>query len=200
MQKLSSRLTYANTMSTIAVFLSLAGATAFAATTLKRNSVGARQLKKNAVTGVKVKNGSLTGADVNASTLGKVPAAQSADSAAVAASIAPPEAVHVVGAAGEPALDTQWSASSIRFYLDRAGFVHLEGEAFNGDNTAGTIFTLPAGLRPKKAMSFPVLASSGAEPALTEIAVNADGRVIGNKPLGTTNGLLLSNITWRAEQ
>ncbi len=74
MKALRSRLTYANVMSTISVFLILGGATAFAASQLDRNSVGARQLtknavttakiKKNAVTGAKVKDGSLTGADV----------------------------------------------------------------------------------------------------------------------------------------
>jgi hypothetical protein len=40
-------------MSTIAVVLALGGATAFAASQLAKNSVGAKQLKKNAVTGVK---------------------------------------------------------------------------------------------------------------------------------------------------
>ncbi len=68
------RLTYANVMSTIAVFLVLGGGAAFAATKLAKNSVGTKQIKKNAVSTAKVKNnaingakfadGSLTGADV----------------------------------------------------------------------------------------------------------------------------------------
>ena len=100
MKQISKRLTYANVMSSIAVFLVLGGATAFAAG-LAKNSVGSKQLKKNAVTsakikknavsnkklkanavtGAKVKDGSLGGADINLSTLGTVPSAANADNA-----------------------------------------------------------------------------------------------------------------------
>lgn len=90
-RKARNRLTYANVMSTIAVFLCLGGATAVAAGTLGKNSVGPRQLKSkavttgkianNAVNGTKVANGSLTGADINVSQLGTVPNAISASSA-----------------------------------------------------------------------------------------------------------------------
>jgi hypothetical protein len=46
-----SKLTYANVMATVAVFLVLAGGSAFAATQmLPKNSVGPKQLKKGAVT------------------------------------------------------------------------------------------------------------------------------------------------------
>ena len=58
------------------------GGTSYAAVILPANSVGTKQIKKNAVTGAKVKNGSLTGADIKVSTLGKVPSATLADSAA----------------------------------------------------------------------------------------------------------------------
>lgn len=61
--RLRSRLTYANVMATIAVFLALGGG-AYAAIKLPANSVGTRQLQKNSVTGAKVKNGSLTAADI----------------------------------------------------------------------------------------------------------------------------------------
>jgi len=70
------------------------GGTGYAAFKLPAGSVGARQLKKNAVvnkkiapsavTGAKVKDDSLTGADVLESSLGKVPGAARADSAASA--------------------------------------------------------------------------------------------------------------------
>ena len=90
-KKHKNRLTYANVMSTIAVFLCLGGATAFAAGELGKNSVGPRQLKSksvttgkianNAVNGAKVANGSLTGQDINVGALGTVPKATSADSA-----------------------------------------------------------------------------------------------------------------------
>ena len=87
----------------LALFIALSG-TAYAAT-LPRNSVGTAQLKKNAVTApklkknavttakiksdavtsAKVKAGSLTGSDLDVSTLPKVPAATTADSATHAA-------------------------------------------------------------------------------------------------------------------
>lgn len=87
------RLTYANVMSSIAVFLILGGATAFAAqkigssglkansvTTakIKKEAVTTKKIKKNAVVGSKVKDGSLSGADINLSTLGTVPSAANA--------------------------------------------------------------------------------------------------------------------------
>ena len=48
MQRLKGRLTYANVMATIAVFVALGGSS-YAALTLPRNSVGAKQIRKGAV-------------------------------------------------------------------------------------------------------------------------------------------------------
>jgi hypothetical protein len=89
--QIRKRLTYANVMSSIAVFLILGGATALAAGTLGKNTVGSKQLKKNAVTTSKIKNnavttskiknGAVTGAKVNLGTLGTVPSATSATNA-----------------------------------------------------------------------------------------------------------------------
>jgi hypothetical protein len=82
-------------MSSLAVFLILGGATAFAAqkigssglkansvTTakIKKEAVTTKKIKKNAVVGSKVKDGSLSGADINLSTLGTVPSATNATS------------------------------------------------------------------------------------------------------------------------
>lgn len=61
MHSARNRLTYPNVMSTIAVFIALGGATAFAATALPKNSVGSRQLKKNAVTATKIEAGAVSG-------------------------------------------------------------------------------------------------------------------------------------------
>jgi hypothetical protein len=105
MKQISKRLTYANVMSSIAVFLVLGGASALAASHLGKNSVGSKQLKKNAVTaakiktnavtsakiganavdGSKVKDGSLSGADINLGSLGTVPSANNANNATNAA-------------------------------------------------------------------------------------------------------------------
>jgi len=62
------RLTYANVIATLALFLALGGGAAYAAS-LGKNSVGAKQLRKNAVTSVKVKDGSLLAGDFKAGQL-----------------------------------------------------------------------------------------------------------------------------------
>ncbi|HEY5052248.1 MAG TPA: hypothetical protein VII45_02450 [Solirubrobacterales bacterium] len=90
-KKARTRLTYANVVSTIALFLAVGGATAFAANELGKNSVGSRQLKSksvttgkianNAVNGAKVAKHSLTGDDINLAALGTVPTAASATAA-----------------------------------------------------------------------------------------------------------------------
>jgi hypothetical protein len=102
-KQIRKRLTYANVMSSIAVFLILGGATAFAAG-LAKNSVGTKQLKKEAVNAAKLKtgavsgakiatgavdgskvlDGSLTGSDIKLSTLGTVPSATKATTATAA--------------------------------------------------------------------------------------------------------------------
>jgi hypothetical protein len=88
------RLTYANVMSSIAVFLILGGATAFAATKiganqLKANSVKtgkivkeavtAGKIKKKAVTTSKLAKEAVTGAKAKESTFGEVPSAANAN-------------------------------------------------------------------------------------------------------------------------
>jgi hypothetical protein len=57
-------------MSTLAVFLVVAGGSALAAGTLGKNTVGTKQLKNNAVTGAKIKNGAVTGAKIAAGAVG----------------------------------------------------------------------------------------------------------------------------------
>jgi hypothetical protein len=55
MHRLRGKLTYANVVATIALFVALAGGTAFAATQmLPKNSVGPKQLRKDAVTPAKL--------------------------------------------------------------------------------------------------------------------------------------------------
>jgi hypothetical protein len=54
MKRLPSKLTYANVISTVALFLVLAGGTAFAASQFEKESVGTNALKKEAVTPTKL--------------------------------------------------------------------------------------------------------------------------------------------------
>jgi hypothetical protein len=135
-KRLRGKLTYANVVSSLCLFLLLGGGAAVAAG-LAKNSVGTKQLKKNAVTTVKVKNGAiteakiakgavtaskiadglLTGAQIDASTLGTVPSAHVAGTASTAnvantaetaKSLTPSEPWHVVGAPGEPEFLGTW--------------------------------------------------------------------------------------------
>jgi hypothetical protein len=80
MEKWRPRLSYANVIATLALFIALGGG-AYAATKLPNNSIGTKQLKKGAVTGQKVAGDTLTGANINSSTLGTVPSAIRADNA-----------------------------------------------------------------------------------------------------------------------
>jgi hypothetical protein len=58
--RLRGKLTFANVVSFLALFVALSGF-AVAATQLKKNSVGSKQIKKNAVTTSKIKNAAVTG-------------------------------------------------------------------------------------------------------------------------------------------
>ena len=66
------KLSYANVVATLALFLALGGV-GYAATQLPRNSVGRAQLKAGAVTSAKVKNKSLRGVDIKTGSLPDCP-------------------------------------------------------------------------------------------------------------------------------
>jgi hypothetical protein len=74
LKRIRKRLTYANVMSSIAVFLVIGGASAVAASQLAKNSVGKKQLKNGAVTTAKLKKNAVTAAKIkdNAVTAGKI--------------------------------------------------------------------------------------------------------------------------------
>jgi hypothetical protein len=61
--RLRARLTYANTMATIAVFIALGGTT-YAAATLPRNSVGAKQIRSNAVGASEIRAGAVRSSEL----------------------------------------------------------------------------------------------------------------------------------------
>ena len=86
MKQIRKRVTYANVMSSIAVFLILGGATAFAARKIGANEIKANSIKtgkivKEAVTTAKIKKDAVTGAKVKESSLGQVPSALNATNA-----------------------------------------------------------------------------------------------------------------------
>ena len=108
MKSVRKRLTYGNVISSLALFLVLAGGSALAANQLGKNTVGSKQLKKNAVTSAKIKNGSVTGSKLKLSSIGKVPSASNADHATSADSAAnATNAANAVNAANAAAVNGQ---------------------------------------------------------------------------------------------
>jgi len=208
MKTLRSKLTYANVMATVAVFIALGGAS-YAATQLPKNSVGPKQLKKKAVTtakikdeavtAAKVKKGTLTGSEINSSTLGTVPNASHAGSAdnaealggAAAGSYAKRqlEAVHLVGKPGEPAFETGVSntssvTSEAGFFKDNFGLVHLQGTV--NAATGKLLFTLPPSFRPLDQICFAVPAFVGGLTfKVNRVCVRADGNIYNDRGEGT---------------
>ncbi len=204
------RLTYANVVSTLCLFLLLGGG-AYAATRLPKNSVGTKQLKNNAVTGAKIKKGTITGSRIKISSLGTVPTATSATHAGSADTLPPTEAMHVVGTPGEPQFengsgnvsDPSFPLQPVAFYKDHEGIVHLEGVAQVGKGTtitAASIFTLPPGFRPAAGQllefvqntteSFVII--GGSETPFAGLTIN--GNVLGKEKTAAR----LSGITFRA--
>ena len=89
--KLKGKLTYANVVSTLCLFVLLGGSAYAAISKVPRNSVGTRQLQAKAVTngklaegsvtGAKIAEGTITGANINMAALGSVPLAANASTA-----------------------------------------------------------------------------------------------------------------------
>lgn len=173
MHCLRGKLTYANVVATLALFLVVAGGSAFAAKQmLPKNSVGSKQIKNGAVTGGKIKNGAITGGKIAAksiggtqldlSTIGTVPSATHAATADQATSatkavrattaeraetVPSPEPVHTVNF--EPGCSSTGTENlgQVGFYKDGFGEVHLVGAVFCTIEGADA-FVLPPGFRP----------------------------------------------------
>jgi hypothetical protein len=222
-KQIRKRLTYANVMSSIAVFLVLGGATAIAAGQLGKNSVGSKQLKKNAVTAAKIKKNAVTsakikknaittakikgeavtGAQINEGTLGTVP------SAGVANGLAPLEATHLVGAPGEPGFENGYfnypgesgiSFNPVGFYKDHDGIVHLQGIAKAPPSAPlPIVFTLPAGFRPASGKLIELQQIEESTVILAGSNVVLSGTDISGKVLGGTEAVVLDGITYKAE-
>lgn len=72
MKRLRGKLTYANVIATLALFLVLAGGSALAASKLAKNSVGTKQIKNNAISASKIKDGAVTAKKLNAGAVGRL--------------------------------------------------------------------------------------------------------------------------------
>jgi hypothetical protein len=162
-RRLRSLVTYANVAATLAVFLAVAGGSAFALE------------GRNTVDSGDIIDGEVATADLGGSA---VTSAKIKDGRVRAQDLAPAEAFHVVGQRGEPALlnggqgDCLWRSRANAtplpfnppsFYKDPYGVVHLAGALTVVDGPGGDgrcdvaaetdderIFVLPPGYRPAR--------------------------------------------------
>ncbi len=196
MRRLKERLTYANVVSSLALFLVIAGGTAYAA-----NTVFSSDIVNNEVYGADVRDDSLAGGGLGNVDLkaGSVRSSEVANDSLAGAdidesSLKQGTTWRLVGAAGQPAFgDTEscdWSNydafhSSTAFTRDAAGFVHLKGtlKARQGPGVCDNVieravFVLPPGYRPQRRESMPV------ESDETDLSVYIDGPALAGSPAG----------------
>ena len=216
MRQIRERLTYANVVATLALFIALGGSS-YAAITITGKSV-----KDSSLTGRDVKNSSLTSSDIRDRSLlskdfkaGQLPAGargaqgpQGPQGAAgpqgpqgpAGAGVAAPEAFHLVGGSGEPTFLNGWTAvggsSAPGFYKDPLGIVHLRGAVQGGtanNGATGNIFVLPEGYRPAANQQF----TGGDATGTGQIAVLPTGDVRALNGAGVVL-LTLDGFTFRA--
>jgi hypothetical protein len=166
------QLSYANVMSTIAVFIALGG-TSYA---VARNSVGNLQLRKNAVTSSKVKDRSLSTRDLAPSArVGTRGPRGSTGPQGPPGGTAPPDTWKGVSlAAGWANFGAEYDVAAYRL---EGGRVHLRGLVTRTDGlppAKSPIGTLPVGYRPPKRLIFAV----NGGPQVTRVDVAANGQVI----------------------
>jgi hypothetical protein len=195
-----------NTIGMLALFLALGGTTYAASTAL---------IGKNTVASPQVVNGSLQTKDLSKKArialkgnrgLRGLAGAQGAKGATGAQGVQGPpgpqiplEAVHRIGAAGEPTFGTNWANfnagfEAAGFYKDPWGIVHLVGDFGSAAGRSLTIFTLPAGYRPAVSERFMVYANGDTGPYGT-MRVDSDGTV-NCFSCGTSN-VVINGITFR---
>jgi hypothetical protein len=166
LRRFRPRLSYANVMVTILVFVVLGGG-AYAAFHLPKNSVRS----KNIV------NGQVKGADLGRAAVSKKNLAKALTN--------PP--FHSAGLPNDANLDcssvtdawaSQDSVSKVGYYRDFEGRVYLQGIAARcgTPSSTNTIFVLPKGFRPSQYQAFANLRTSNENP--TGVTVQSNGLVI----------------------
>ncbi len=163
------RLSFANVMSVIAVFIALGGTAV--AVNLGRNSVGPKELRKGAVRSPDIKNNRVKGVDVNEATL-------DASSFTRAAHAVDPGGLCGQGAAFEECASVSLQlprSARVAAYAD-AGFQALD------DNSYGTCRILVAGTEIATATGGEVTDTTG-NPQLNAIGLNGLSAPVGPGPV-----------------
>jgi hypothetical protein len=207
------KLTYANVISTICLFLLLGGGAAYAASHLGKNSVGTKQLKNNAVTtaklkdeavtGAKVSDGSLTGSDILASTLGNVPSATHASFADSATNATHADSVQTAANATHATTADKATTAGTADKLGEfgpGGFIQGSGSALHGYiSTSETLGEVRVDCLEGKVRIayFPESTGSlwwshGGPPAFAEITNSALGQQFSNQ---ATDDLITAQFT-----
>jgi hypothetical protein len=109
LRRIRARLTYANVIATLALFIALGGSS-YAALSLPKNSVKAKQIATGAVTSAEVKNGSLKSGDFNSASRAKLKGPKGDKGAAGATNVVMRQGATVsvgVGAFGSATADCQ---------------------------------------------------------------------------------------------
>lgn len=176
--KLRARATYANVTATLALFVALGGGSfAVAALSGSEKKVVKKVAKQQAAKQIAARAPGLSVAYAdsadNANNLGGQPAGAFASQAS--------EPYREVGTPGNPGFQNGWqnvggATSTVAFYKDSLGIVHLRGNLVSGIN-GETAFTLPAGYRPPKSLFMPAATSGLSDSAAVELFANGNANV-----------------------
>ena len=189
LRRFRPRLTFANVVSVIALFVALGGG-AYAAFHLPKNSVTSRNIKNGQVKTPDLASGAVNGGKIAQNS---VASGQIVNGQVQSSDLAKPD-FQSAGLVNDPAsscagITDQWANEAadgtVGYYRDVQGRVYLEGVAERCGNPASgnTIFVLPAGLKSIDPFTgFPIIDISGAPKAL---AIDSSGDVsIGSSVAG----------------
>lgn len=113
------------------------------------------------------------------------------------------EGIHYIGTGGEPAFENSWANTgfsdgtgtytSVGFWKDQAGIVHLCGQT-TGGATTNSIFTLPTDYRPSRTLLIGIQTGGASNaPAACNLRIGADGTVT---PYFSSGSPLLDGVSF----